>query len=192
MLGAWLSDARRKAKEVGGDVSNFLFNAKNQITLWGPHGEINDYSTRQWNGCVGDYDYHRWDEYLKVVEGCVIANTTVEMGDYRERMMQYGWAWDHKDDAEYPNRATGNFIVEGNKIQAKYLRGNVRGKYDRYVDMSVKEEDIYFRSVSHNPEILGYLCNLDPWCVGFTTEGHLFHKATLTLHRGSNAFVKLE
>ena len=122
----------------------------------------------------------------------MVANTTVEMGDYHERMMQYGWAWDHNDDAEYPDRATGSFIAEGKKVVAKYLRENVRGKYDRYVEMSVKEEDIYFQSVSRNPEILGYLCTLDPWCAGFTTDGYLFHKASIVLHHGSTAFVKME
>ena len=82
LLGTWLRDARRKAKEVGGDASNFLFNAKNQITLWGPHGEINDYSTRQWNGVVGDYQYVRWTEYLKTVAKCVFANATLDLGDF--------------------------------------------------------------------------------------------------------------
>ena len=72
---------------MGGSESNFLFNAKNQITLWGPHGEINDYSTRQWNGLVGDYHYHRWTEYLKTVEQCVVENRTISLDDYHERMM---------------------------------------------------------------------------------------------------------
>ena len=44
----------------------FLFSAKNQVTIWGPNGEINDYSAREWNGVVGDYYYGRWQPHLTV------------------------------------------------------------------------------------------------------------------------------
>jgi alpha-N-acetylglucosaminidase len=36
------------------------FNAMNLITLWGPEGEINDYSTRPWSGLYSSYYYERW------------------------------------------------------------------------------------------------------------------------------------
>ena len=28
------------------------FNARNQVTLWGPNGEINDYAAKSWGGLV--------------------------------------------------------------------------------------------------------------------------------------------
>lgn len=145
---------RRKAEEVGGDESNFLFNAKNQITLWGPHGEINDYSTRQWNGLVGDYHFHRWTEYLKTVEACVVENRTLSLGDYHERMMQYGYNWDKQDGASYPEKPVDDCVVVGNSVYEKYLNHEV-SKYKEMAEVSVKEEDIYFSSMSRNPS--GYL-----------------------------------
>ena len=150
LLGVGLRDARRKAKEVGGDESNFLFNAKNQITLWGPHGEINDYSTRQWNGVVGDYHFHRWTEYLKTVEMCVKENRTLSLGDYHERMMQFGYQWDKEDGAVYPEKPVGDCIVVGNRIYDKYLNRKLTN-YQEVAEVSVKEEDIYFSSMSRNP-----------------------------------------
>lgn len=149
----WLRDAKRKAKEVGGSESNFLFNAKNQITLWGPHGEINDYSTRQWNGLVGDYHYHRWTEYLKAVEQCVVENRTLSLGDYHERMMTYGLKWDQDDAASYPSHIVGNFVEEGLNLQRKYLRNNAKS-YKKQSETSAKEEDIYYTSMSRNPRTI--------------------------------------
>lgn len=28
----------------------YIINAKNQVTLWGPNGEIKDYANKQWSG----------------------------------------------------------------------------------------------------------------------------------------------
>ena len=55
LLGVWLEDA--KAIPVGDqdtkEVSElYEFNARNQITLWGPNGEILDYATKQWSGIL--------------------------------------------------------------------------------------------------------------------------------------------
>jgi len=69
---------------VPSEVPLLLFNAKNQITLWGPNGllshllynclfwryylsilgEINDYAEKHWAGLVGEYHYGRWSRYL--------------------------------------------------------------------------------------------------------------------------------
>lgn len=135
---------------MGGSESNFLFNAKNQITLWGPHGEINDYSTRQWNGLVGDYHYHRWTEYLKTVEQCVVENRTISLDDYHERIMTYGLKWDQDDQASYPSHIVGNFVEEGLNLQRKYLSNNAKN-YKKQRETSAAEKDIYFVSMSRNP-----------------------------------------
>ncbi|CAH2055679.1 unnamed protein product, partial [Iphiclides podalirius] len=57
----WLKAAR--------DASNdapFLYelNAKAQITLWGPNGEITDYACKQWGELVHNYYLPRWSLFL--------------------------------------------------------------------------------------------------------------------------------
>ncbi len=64
MLGSWLHDAKLKSGSVS-EETLFQFNAKNQITLWGPGGEILDYATKQWSGVVQDYYYPRWHLFIK-------------------------------------------------------------------------------------------------------------------------------
>lgn len=186
-MGVWLRDARRKAKEVGGDVSNFLFNAKNQITLWGPHGEINDYSTRQWNGVVGDYQYVRWTEYLKTVAACVFANATLDLGDYHERMMKFGLAWAYDDAKQYSEKAEGNFLEVGQYLLDSYFHRS--GEFAYHSDMTGAPEGVYFTSVSRDVEVLSVLCLQDPWCEGFNSKGEMFHGLEMQREKGTSLYL---
>ncbi|KIW14596.1 hypothetical protein PV08_07380 [Exophiala spinifera] len=55
-------------------------NAVNQVTLWGPKGEISDYSSRHWAGLIGAYYVPRWqvftDAYLEAFKNHVSVNQT--------------------------------------------------------------------------------------------------------------------
>ena len=42
------------------DAALYEFNARNQLTLWGPDGQIMDYAGKQWAGLVADYYIPRW------------------------------------------------------------------------------------------------------------------------------------
>ena len=70
----WTHGAVEKAKDAADETHSveemqkvFLFAAKNQVnvfvsthrqvTLWGPNGEINDYSAREWSKLTGEYYY---------------------------------------------------------------------------------------------------------------------------------------
>ncbi|KAI7407102.1 hypothetical protein KC332_g8002 [Hortaea werneckii] len=47
------------------DRANFYeYNARNQITLWGPRGEISDYASKQWGGLIGSYYLPRWEMFV--------------------------------------------------------------------------------------------------------------------------------
>lgn len=50
------------------DRANFYeYNARNQITLWGPRGEISDYGSKQWGGLIGSYYLPRWQMFVDYV-----------------------------------------------------------------------------------------------------------------------------
>lgn len=58
-LDKWINDARKYGKDE--EESNYFeLNARNLVTRWGPNGEINDYSSREWNGLMSDYYKQRW------------------------------------------------------------------------------------------------------------------------------------
>eukprot|EP00095_Tigriopus_kingsejongensis_P010192 maker-scaffold105_size367834-snap-gene-2.46 protein:Tk10192 transcript:maker-scaffold105_size367834-snap-gene-2.46-mRNA-1 annotation:"PREDICTED: alpha-N-acetylglucosaminidase-like" len=59
MLGTWLE----QAKALGNtdfEKKLFEFNARNQVTLWGPTGNVLDYAGKQWSGLIKEYYALRW------------------------------------------------------------------------------------------------------------------------------------
>ena len=51
MLGPWIQWAREWGEGQGEEVGDWYeFNARNQLTLWGPDGNINDYARKAWGG----------------------------------------------------------------------------------------------------------------------------------------------
>eukprot|EP01084_Bolivina_argentea_P185792 320339_1 len=64
MLGPWILLARNGSNDT--DTRNWLeYNAKNQLTLWGPHGEINNYAAKDWGNLIGDYHVPQWKLFMK-------------------------------------------------------------------------------------------------------------------------------
>jgi hypothetical protein len=60
MVGPWIAWARSWGSDEA-EKQWLEFNARNQITLWGPNGEINDYAKKDWGGLVRGYYRKRWE-----------------------------------------------------------------------------------------------------------------------------------
>lgn len=75
-LATWISEARSWASNAttlstSSDLSSvaeiasfYEYNARNQITLWGPTGEISDYASKQWGGLISSYYVPRWQLFV--------------------------------------------------------------------------------------------------------------------------------
>jgi hypothetical protein len=106
LLGTWLADA---AKWGFNDtqVANRLYNARNQITLWGPNGEINDYAAKiGWSGLVKDYYLFRWDSYLTLQLACIANGTVPDWDAWNKAMLSWEQAWS-ANATMYPTEANG-------------------------------------------------------------------------------------
>jgi alpha-N-acetylglucosaminidase len=55
----------------------YEYDARNQITLWGPNGEISDYASKSWGGLVSGYYVPRWEIFIGYLE-------ETEIGSYNE------------------------------------------------------------------------------------------------------------
>lgn len=83
-LQSWVSAARAWA-DSNSSVSDFYaYDAVNQVTLWGPTGQISDYASRQWCGLVSGYYLPRWqmftDTYLNsLTTGQTINQTQLQI-----------------------------------------------------------------------------------------------------------------
>ncbi|XP_034254686.1 alpha-N-acetylglucosaminidase isoform X4 [Thrips palmi] len=67
MLGPWLRNARQRATTEL-EEAVYEWNARNQLTLWGPRGEIKDYAAKQWAGLVSHYYRPRWQRFLDALD----------------------------------------------------------------------------------------------------------------------------
>ena len=62
-LDFWINSARKYGLDE--EERDYMeLNARNLITRWGPNGEINDYSAREWNGLLTNYYKKRWKIYF--------------------------------------------------------------------------------------------------------------------------------
>ncbi|PNF41381.1 hypothetical protein B7P43_G14430, partial [Cryptotermes secundus] len=74
LLGRWL----KAAKALGTTAQEkqlYEYNARNQITLWGPRGEIVDYANKQWAGVVSHYFLPRWNLFLNALNTSLVTGT---------------------------------------------------------------------------------------------------------------------
>jgi alpha-N-acetylglucosaminidase len=63
-LSTWIAAARATANGTA-DADFMEYQARNQITLWGPSGEISDYASKTWAGLVVSYYKPRWEMFVE-------------------------------------------------------------------------------------------------------------------------------
>lgn len=87
LLGTWLAQAKDMAVNDE-ERQSYEYNARNQITLWGPNGEIRDYANKQWSGVMADYFKPRWELFLKALEKSLVQNTRLNLTEINDRLFR--------------------------------------------------------------------------------------------------------
>jgi len=95
LLGTWVEAAKSWASTED-EKKAYEYNARNLITLWGPTGNIRDYSKRPWCDLYGSFYKRRWDIFLSRIP--YVSEATVIKEIYR---FEQQW-----------NRETGLFQTE--------------------------------------------------------------------------------
>eukprot|EP00750_Incisomonas_marina_P001454 INCI1126.1.p1 GENE.INCI1126.1~~INCI1126.1.p1 ORF type:complete len:299 (+),score=55.38 INCI1126.1:429-1325(+) len=89
MLGRWIQFARNSIPGATSSQQDWLeFNARNQITLWGPHGEINDYAKKEWGGLVRDYYRARYELLFTLADQSLSSNTSWSSAYFNQLLLQ--------------------------------------------------------------------------------------------------------
>ena len=74
--------------------NNYLFNARNQITLWGPHGEINGYASKDWAGMLSGYYGPRWALLFDaMVASAAAGGKPIDSGAVNAAIYAFEQAW---------------------------------------------------------------------------------------------------
>jgi len=103
-LERWLSSARKWASQnVSADF--YEFNARNQITLWGPNGEISDYASKGWSGLYATYYAKRWVIFIETLRKDIRDKKPFDSTAYAEAELQFEKGWQTCDLMELQNVA---------------------------------------------------------------------------------------
>lgn len=142
LLGPWIESFKAMATS---DAERHLFemNARNQITLWGPNGEIVDYATKQWSGLVEDFFLPRWKLFFSEMITAMKANSTINNNQVQEKIFQTVEVPFTLDTKIYPVTPEGNPIAISRELYDKWadLRLDVtipKKKPKRLIRMSRK------------------------------------------------------
>jgi len=119
LVGRWINDA----KSWGTDAEEkklLEYNARIQITLWGPEGEILDYAGKQWAGVVGDYYIPRWKFFTQWLIQLIQKGRRFDSYIFGEHILsevEVPWTM---NQTIYPTKASGDTVAISHELFSKY------------------------------------------------------------------------
>ena len=192
LLGHWISDARASVPNTSSSsaINNAEFNARNQITMWGPNQNIEDYASKEWAGLVKDYYKQRWALFTNLVNQAVKEDRPFDRYRYESEryLLERKFSYDIKS---YPTSPIGNPFTISSQLMEKYFYA-ASDQYVIYGDSNAIGNDL-LEYPAWNTLVgqLAYLCNVHPDCVGFNSDGYLKKFVGDRVHsKGTTLYVK--
>ena len=193
LLGHWIADARASVPSTSPKFAfdNAEFNARNQITMWGPDQNIEDYASKEWAGLVKDYYKDRWALFTGSVNEAVREGKAFDHSAYEAARFQLESKFSYTI-MSYPTTPVGNPFTIAKGIIMVYLQPDTT-KYVAYEDTDAVGNDILADPAWNNlVGQLAFLCDVNPDCVGFNDNGYLKRSvSTKALSIGTVLFVKI-
>lgn len=115
LLGKWLESAKNLSTNRA-ERQLFEINARNQITIWGPNGQIVDYAMKQWSGMIMDYCLPRWQLFFEDAEAALLSKKTFSISKWRRKVFQHIEHPFTVDSKVYPSEPVGDSISVGRCI----------------------------------------------------------------------------
>lgn len=118
LLGTWLERAQSKALNER-EAQLYDMNARNQVTLWGPSGEILDYANKQWGGLMEDYYAQRWGLFVQTLVVCLDRGLPFKQDAFNQAVFQIekGFIYNGR---KYPTKPQGDTYEIAHRIFLKY------------------------------------------------------------------------
>jgi len=119
MLGPWIESAKSNGMTEE-EKLNYEFNARNQLTLWGPDGQILDYAGKQWSGLISDYYIPRWELFFKHLETNILEGTMFDADIFKNDFLTRIGKPFCVDVKPYPTKAKGNSLQIAKLLNQKW------------------------------------------------------------------------
>jgi len=118
LFGSWISDALTWASSPAEELI-LHFNARNQVTLWGPTGNIRDYASKPWAGLIGSFYLVRWSEFVGQVVDAVNSNTAFNQSAFDSMLMLFESEWQFQTNF-FPSQTQGDTVQVVTNLFSKY------------------------------------------------------------------------
>ena len=119
LLGNWLESAKYLSTNAA-EKALYEFNARNQITMWGPDDNIRDYANKMWGGLTRAYYYSRWYQFCIEMIYALQSKQPLDMKKVIAKLLVFEREWNYKSDL-YPVKAKGDSIVISKNLYEKYV-----------------------------------------------------------------------
>ena len=128
LLGRWLNSAKALGTTPE-EVNLYEYNARIQITLWGPEGEIDDYANKMWSGLVRGYYKPRWKLFIEKLVSAVRQEKKMNNYAFAKTLLEQETAWTQGRE-EYPDQPTGDSVEVAMFLYRKYRLYSCRRKIE--------------------------------------------------------------
>jgi alpha-N-acetylglucosaminidase len=172
LLGAWTSSAERLATTPW-EKANSLYNAKNQVTMWGPSGQINDYAAKGWSGLYTDYYMGRWSLFFDELEKIGPVNWDHDQWNNACLGFEEQWVNGSKQYSPLPTNPTKTPNLS--RALLEYMtNSSVTKDYVVVANSDIMGYDYAYTPLwSLDVHQLALLCDLVISCRGFNSNGYL-------------------
>ncbi|XP_057318664.1 alpha-N-acetylglucosaminidase [Microplitis mediator] len=133
-LGKWIEDAKLLGTNKQ-EENLYEYNARNQITLWGPNGEIRDYANKQWAGVIVDYFKPRWVIFLEALHESIETERKLNQTEINQKFFEQvekPFTLSNKYYPVDPQGETIDIAVELNNKWQNYRTRFIEKKFRRY------------------------------------------------------------
>ncbi|XP_068725603.1 alpha-N-acetylglucosaminidase-like [Montipora capricornis] len=118
LLGNWLNGAKSLATDAQ-ESRLYEFNARNQITLWGPDANIEDYANKMWGGMVRNYYNPRWELFVSYLINAVSQGKPFASQKFRASLFDQETKWTF-DNNSFPDNPVGDTLDIAKMLHSKY------------------------------------------------------------------------
>ncbi|XP_013404322.1 alpha-N-acetylglucosaminidase isoform X3 [Lingula anatina] len=159
LLGAWIADAHNMA-ESEAERKLYEYNARNQVTLWGPNGEILDYAAKQWGGLVGKYYLPRWLLFINQLKEALSKGQKFNQTAFNKNVFSQVEQPFTFDTTPFPVQPQGDSVQVVRTIFKKYFpstRSKFFKKLKQFTPHGKKYMKYATRWLKKNPRVINKL-----------------------------------
>ncbi|XP_065837644.1 alpha-N-acetylglucosaminidase-like [Oscarella lobularis] len=188
LLGTWIETARSWG-DTDDEKRELEMNARNQVTLWGPRGNIEDYASKNgWSGLVSDYYKSRWTLFIDRLSTSVHDGTTMDFDKYEADLLAMEQDWSYASKS-FPTEPVGSTIPLAQDLVKKWATCD--SGYVTFQDTDAPGHDLLLGKQlwTRDVEQLKILCDCDYLCTGFNSNGYLKNDTSSSTHQHSSGTV---